>query len=227
MLRLMIFLLLSGCVSTPKRNVPQDLPPVVDNIFQSCSKLDGSANVQVYKEKDFLGAVDVDWAANPKGWRTQVLDPVARTLLDLAFDEPSGSFSIAGPLSERVPPLATENGYITIDGHMIALSPTELPCYWAGFMPRAELLALVSFEKIKEGYTWQSASNERTMLSTLKFISKDQDSYELCSTIIWSRLFGLIQRNIVICTKKAEQLSGHIDVLNKYHVQWTSLDELE
>lgn len=218
------FLVLS-CTTIPKRTAPISLPLSIAALVRSCHDLDGAANIQGFDKTVLIGTLDIEWLSKNKGWALEAVDPIARTLLTLGYDENTGAFSSTGPVAHRLPTLATEEGYLTVDGNFTGIRPSELPCYWSGYFPESEASKVYDLKRTERGYVMKHGDAERTVSTTLNFFSADKSSYQLCSDIQWTRLFGLIRRNIVLCTKKAGELSGTMTVLDDYRIHWISIDE--
>lgn len=134
---LVLVWLVTGC-ATLSDEAPVTVPAVFHPYFGECSPADGAASLSFLQDGGIVGSGDAEWVARKASFTLEMLDPVGRTMLRV--QRKAGKLTSTGPLASRIPPLAIrKDGFLEVDGHMLPIRATELPCVFSGNLPRAWL----------------------------------------------------------------------------------------
>lgn len=170
--------LVTGC-ATLSEQAPVSVPAVFHPYFGECSPADGAATLSFFRDGAIVGSGDAEWVAKKGSFTLEMLDPVGRTVLRV--QRRAGRLASTGPLASRIPSLAIrKDGFLDVDGHMLPIRATELPCVFAGYLPRSWLGAA----RRVEGARVTVADKTRTI--EIGFDKpEDRRRGRICSSITW------------------------------------------
>lgn len=215
---------LVSCVSSRPKVVDVSLPAVFESFFSMCSDADGALNVQVYQADSLKGASELEWIAEKsKGWRAEMINPLGRSLLLLEFDQAGQVITQNGPLARSLPTVKVENGFLNIDGHFIGLKPEELGCFLNFKLPRSWLASAVDYQQMEEKLILDFWADERKMHTEISGLSENLNS-NTCTTISWSRFWGLSSTQIQICYELSKGRIGQMNGVGDFLVKWVDID---
>jgi hypothetical protein len=215
--------LLAACSSLPKKETVI-LPATVESLFATCSSGDGALNIQIYESGNLRGSGDLEWLAEfERGWRSELINPVGKSLLQLTYDQSAQSFVKIGALAGSIPPLTVTEEFLEVDGHFVGVMPSEIPCFMKFRLPRNWLPNIYSFEQTANTLQMTFADEHRTIKTEITGTQPELTS-RICSTISWSAVLGLVKRSLVICNEMTGARSGSLKGLDEFSIKWVDID---
>lgn len=212
-----------SCSTTPKKqNVV--LPVTIEGLFATCNTGDGAVNLQVYDKNAMRGSGDLEWIADfNRGWRSELINPLGRSLLSLSYDERKKTFTQSGGLANYLPPLRVEDGFIEVDGYFVGLMPSEVPCFLKFRLPRNWLPYVHTFEQAANSVRMTIIDDHRTIHTEITGTQPELTS-KICSTITWSVFLGMVNRSMTICNELTGTHSGYLKGLDEFSIRWVDID---
>lgn len=170
--------LFQGCITLSNQPIVA-VPGSYQRSFSDCYPGDGAANVVFLRDGAIFGSGDAEWIANQGEFTLEMSDPLGRNLLRLNHNQ--GYFVVTGLLARKIPRLTMrKDGFLEVGGQWLALRVSELPCIFAGKLPRNWLQAV----RLAEQNQIVVADPKRTI--NIVF-DRSEQSHEpgFCATLIW------------------------------------------
>jgi hypothetical protein len=220
-LALLVFMS-AACTTTGPYN-PVTLPSDLSHHFVGCAKGDGALLMRVFQAQELKIRGEVEWlATNESEWQINLMSPLGESMVQIK--RVKSALDISGMLSKGIPKVAIrEDGYLEIDGHLVALRADELTCFFQNKLPQAWVPFLYRISK-KKGSVLRFADEVRNI--RLHLIGGRQAPPKMCAKIKWSQMLGLVRSELDLCfTDRDGKQQATLEGLEDFSLSWVSLDE--
>ncbi len=220
LLKAFFLLAVTGCVTTG------DLPSVplqasLSPQFSKCGSSDGLLFVRIFKDGDLQASGELEWVAgSASNWKMDLVTPMGQTLVRVSRRQ--NQVSSIGSLKAQIPPIKVlENGFLEVDGNLLAIRPDEIPCLLDNKLPRSWVPDLYKATNNSSEQTLLFADEVRTIKLTFD-TGENSAEKPRCALISWSHYWGLVNSELRWCQQKEEtSLEGVGDL----KMTWVKLDE--
>jgi hypothetical protein len=222
LLVLAVALALQGCQTTgPQAEVR--LPAVMEPLFTKCLPGDGASSMQLFEDGKLLGSVDAEWVAKANGdWDIEVTNTVGQSVLKLV--RRGDGIASSGTLAAKAPKFGVRpSGFLDVDGHLVAVKASEVPCFLGFGFPRSWL-------KIADG---MSVGEHETTVSfddavrDIEVDAKglgDRKEASACAVLTW-RKFLFLHHELTWCRALGGARVAELSGLGDYTLKWVKLDD--
>jgi hypothetical protein len=211
----------AGC-ATQRFKAPFELNEVGWPESSNCSGLDGSSQMAVFYQGDFLFDAELDWVAEESGnWRFEWSDRIGRSLGYLTYFRSENILSHTGLPKSAFPPMkADERGYLVIDEHYAGLKLSDFPCILAGRIPDrwANRVQSSRFDgKVRQFEIDDFDTQLRLMLNP------SDENHSLCFEATWNGFWIFFKQRMLICRNSSKKPSVEI-IQGNYLIRFSNLD---
>jgi hypothetical protein len=215
---------LVGCATVPYK--PITLPITIDARFDRCVAGDGLGRMTLDDAKSLRVDFDLEWVIRNDVLDSQMFNSLGETLLSLKIVRDPPQVTLDGRVVEKLPSIEVDSdGFLEVDDKFVGIKAWELACFLKHRFPRPWL-----------DHVRQLKENEKTIVLKIEDDERDIDvranmlpieSIEVCSTIKWRNIFGMVKSQIEICNREEKgTYSTVFSGYDNYVLKWVDSNEL-
>jgi len=214
---------MAGCVHTGSQEAPQ-VPAVLQPLFMSCAPADGASAMQIFQGDSLLGSVEVEGLAKAGGdWDVEATNAVGLPVLKLS--RRGAKIAASGGLAGKLPRLSVrKDGFLLVDGHMVGIKATEIPCLLAFRLPRPWFERLTDVDTEGGRIVLGVEEKSRDIEIVAKGLAESKATAQVCSQLSWTRLL-VFTSELHWCQSVTGRQEATLRGVEDYALKWTRIDE--
>ncbi len=232
-LYLIALLSLSSCQFLSKKE-RITLPEEDRQSFDECKNSDGAISGMLYRGKDLILSLNLDWIAQAGTWDWELQDALGQSLGHIAYkNHPAQGAPFTFELKHKLAPLndslsskvkVRKDEYLETDGFFIGIKGSELACLFSDKFPASWLPDAYRCEGTYESKTCYFYSDPRTIEVSFSR-RKNGTLHKVCSLISWTSFLGLRRHQAQWCKNLKEETGLFTDGSGNYKVEWQKVNE--
>lgn len=223
---LLPWIVLTGLSCQTTKSVEVTLPAAMEGAFDTCGKSDGEFSFVVEQKNVPAFNGTAEWAGeSPHKWEIIVYHVMGQNLLRTKYDKAADGMIISGPLATKVPKIATNrDGFITVDGHFVALKASEIPCLLKWKFPRTWRTQVYQVENKDSMIRLYGGDDERDWEISAPKLANLRNR-DICTTVRWSRFLGMFKSHVSFCMRILSPQRGVVSGIDNYRVEWKNAED--